>query len=161
MRKLWNPDSSPIPCFLFFVPVSEPPVFSRSVSPSPFFRRRFFFGRLVCRLFFAAGFFGRLVCRLFSPPVFFRSVSLLPFFAAGFFLGRFVRRLFIRRRFFLCCRLFFSHVFFSRGFFLFAGRRSCNFFLRCFCGTAGAGILSEPALRGFFSAFSPPMLPNC
>ena len=69
MRKLWNPDSSPIPCFLFLC---------------PFPNRRFSPGRLVCRLFFAAVFF-RSVCPLpFYPPSLF---SLLPpFFLPCFFL---------------------------------------------------------------------------
>ena len=98
--------------FPFFVPVSEPPVFSRPICLSLFIRRRFFL----------------------------RSVCPTPFFFVAVFL---------------------SPVFFLPWLFLFAGRRFCNFFPRCFCGTAGVVILSEPALRGFFSAFSPPMLLNC
>ena len=68
MRKLWNPDSSPIPCFLFLC---------------PFPNRRFSPGRFVCRFLFAAVFSPvglsdafflcrcLFVSRVFSPVAFF------------------------------------------------------------------------------------------
>ena len=156
MRKLWNPDSSPIPCFLFLCPFPN-----RRFSPGRFFPALFsgaFFSRPIClSLFIRRRFFLRSVCPspFFRRRFFLRSVCPSLFFAAAFFFGRLVRRLFsLSLSFCLPC-------FFLPWLFLFAGRRSCNFFPRCFCGTAGVVILSEPVLRGFFSAFSPPMLPNC
>jgi hypothetical protein len=60
--------------FPFFVPVSEPPVFSRSVSLSPFFAVAFFFAAafFFSRVFFSRGFFclQTVVPATFSYAVF-------------------------------------------------------------------------------------------
>ena len=141
--------------FPFFVPVSEPPVFSRPIFSGAFFRR-FFLPADLSVAFYSPPVFSPVgPSPFFRRRFFLRSVCPSLFFAAAFFFGRLVRRLFsLSLSFCLPC-------FFLPWLFLFAGRRSCNFFPRCFCGTAGVVILSEPVLRGFFSAFSPPMLPNC
>ena len=95
MRKLWNPDSSPIPCFLFLC---------------PFPNRRFSPGRFVCRFLFSGRFFfsGRFVRRLFLRCCFFLC-----------------RRLFVSRVFspvaFFVCRPSFLQLF--PTLFLWDGRR--------------------------------------
>ena len=94
MRKLWNPDSSPIPCFLFLCPFPN-----RRFSP------------------------GRLVCRLFSPPLF-SSVGLSVAFlsaVAFFFSPAFFSPVFFSPVAFFVCRPSFLQLF--PTLFLWDGRR--------------------------------------
>jgi len=113
VRKLWNPDSSPIPCFLFLC---------------PFPNCRFSPGRFVCRFLFAAGFFsGRFVrrlflhCCLFLRCCFFLCPRLFSLPSPFFFVAAFLSPVFFSPVAFFVCRPSFLQLF--PTLFLWDGRR--------------------------------------
>ena len=114
MRKLWNPDSSPIPCFLFLCPFPN-----RRFSPGRFFSGAFFSRPICLSLFIRRRFFLRSVCPtpFFRRRFFLRSVSPSPFF----FVAVFLSPVFFSPVAFFVCRPSFLQLF--PTLFLWDGRR--------------------------------------